>query len=171
MGALALLVAGPAHAGRVRVGDPLPALELTGWTGAPVPASSLRGRVVALDFWATWCPVCRAALPALDAIGRRFEARGLTVVAISVDRDPATADRYLSERLPDHRLTLVRDTDQSVMSRLGAEGMPALFVVDRGGVVRIVEGGYEESSLPAIEARIEKLLDEPAPAAEPTPPH
>ncbi|MFN8543579.1 MAG: TlpA disulfide reductase family protein [Candidatus Binatia bacterium] len=157
--AIAVLVAGPARAGRLRVGDRLPAFALRDWQGRPLAASSLRGRVVCLDFWATWCPTCTTALPALDAVARRHPEA--TVLAVGVDDRLADGDRFVATRLPAPALTLARDPGGDLLARLGADGMPALWVVDRDGIVRLAVAAYTPERL----EEVERLLAELARAA------
>lgn len=143
------------------MGDPAPAVQLRDPNGQMHDLAEYRGRVVAVDFWATWCTVCRRALPALDAMARRHGANGLTVLAVSIDSNRSAVDSYWAQHLPEPALTLLLDADASVMGRFGADGMPALFVIDRAGVVQMVEAGYSADQVPAIDARIEALLSAP----------
>jgi thiol-disulfide isomerase/thioredoxin len=162
---LVVVVALAGHAGaeRVAVGDRLPPLALTDWAGKAVRLEDLGGKVVCLDFWATWCANCKPALPALDAIGRRHRAAGLAVVAVNIDKARAQADRFLNALVPGPSFTLLHDPEGAALARLGAAGMPALYVIDRAGVVRVAESGFEPGRLAAIEATITRLLAEPAP--------
>ena len=153
----ALALAGPAHADSVRIGDPAPAFSLPSWKGAPVALSDLRGSVVCLDFWATWCATCKAALPALDALARRAGFEDVRFIAVNIDRDGEVADRYVAERLAETRLTLLRDGG-GTLSRYGADGMPALYLIDRDGVVRLVEAGYETTALTRVERALDDLV-------------
>src|SRR5262245_41426523 len=103
---LVLLAGRLAIAGSVSVGDRLPSFTVTGWDGTPLASSSLAGKPLIVDFWASWCVPCRTALPAIDGIAQRLAGRGVVVLAINVDRDRAAADTWLAQRLPDRRLTL-----------------------------------------------------------------
>jgi thiol-disulfide isomerase/thioredoxin len=156
--ALFLLLPGCLHAGRVRPGDRLPDLTLPDWRGRSFDVASLRGKVALVDFWASWCEPCRTALPELDAMARRYQAAGLTVVGIDIDGNRESADRFLAERVPHPTLTLLYDRDGAMMSRLGASGMPALYLVDRTGVVRRVDGGYTPEHLHDVERSVAELL-------------
>jgi thiol-disulfide isomerase/thioredoxin len=154
-----LLVQRPAVAGGVGPGDRLPSFTLTTWDGARLAPSDLAGKPVVVDFWASWCLPCRTALPALDAMARRLADRGVMVLAVNVDRDRAAADAWLAERLPDRRMTLAHDPEGVLLARCGASGMPAVYVVDRGGVVRFVESGYAPDRVPAIERAAGAVAD------------
>jgi thiol-disulfide isomerase/thioredoxin len=162
--ALALLVlAGPAEARAVRAGDIVPEMTLADLEGGAVALASLRGKVVIVDFWATWCAPCATALPALDAIARRHAGRDLAVLAVSIDRDRARAARYLAERLPATAMTVLHDPRGGALARFGAATMPALYVVDRGGIVRLVTAGYEAGEIEPVGRTVEELLGAAAP--------
>jgi thiol-disulfide isomerase/thioredoxin len=161
------LAAGSAVAGRLDVGDPLPAVVLPDRAGRTVSLAGRRGTVLCIDFWASWCAPCAAALPALDAIARRHRAAGLEVVAINIDGARARAEQFLDERVPAPAMTLLFDPEAALLSRFGAGGMPALYLVDRTGTVRLVEARYEPARLEVVERTIEALLREPAVPAPP----
>jgi thiol-disulfide isomerase/thioredoxin len=146
------------HGGQVRQGDRLPDLTLPDWQGGSFDLTSLRGKVVLVDFWASWCEPCRTALPALDAMARRYRDAGLVVVGVDIDGSRQSADRFLAERVPQPTLTLLYDGDGKMMSRLGASGMPALYLVDRTGVVRRVDAGYTPDHLRDVERSVAELL-------------
>jgi thiol-disulfide isomerase/thioredoxin len=145
----------------VGLGDRPPDFTLATRAGAPFAVAAARGQVVLLDFWASWCSPCARALPRLDALARHHAADGLVVVAIGIDEDPATADRFLAERIPYPAMTIVRDPGGKLLARFGARGMPALYLLDREGVVRVVEAGYDPARLEHVEAEVEHLLAAP----------
>ena len=164
-----ILVARLASAGSIGVGDRLPALTLRAWDGQRFDASTLAGKPVLVDFWASWCLPCRAALPAIDDMARRLRDRGVVVLAINIDRDRKNADAWLAERLPGHQLTLAHDPDGSLLSRCGADGMPTAYVLDRDGIVRFAESGYTPDRVDAIEKAIEAVLAPSCESKEPSP--
>ena len=153
-----ILVARLASAGTIAVGDRLPPLTVRAWDGTRLDAGALAGKPVLVDFWASWCLPCRAALPAIDEMARRLRDRGLVVLAINVDRDRSSADAWLAERLPGHHLTLAHDPEGALLARCGASGMPTAYVLDRDGVVRFAESGYAPDRVSAIERAVEEIL-------------
>lgn len=160
--ALALLVlSGHAGGAEVRVGDPAPPFTLSAFDGRRVSLAELRGQVICVDLWATWCATCRSALPALDAIARRTP--GATFLAVGVDATPAAAERFLTEHLPAPAMTMLHDPGGTVAARWGAAGMPALWVIDRQGVVRLVKTGYEPDAPAEVERVLRALLAAGAP--------
>lgn len=162
MALLLVLVACTPAVGKVTVGDRVPEVTLPNWEGQPVTLAKLRGKVVVIDFWASWCAICRQALPALDAIGQRFAGAPVVVVGINVDKARAAADRFLSTYLPSPRLLFLYDPEAEMLSRFGAEGMPAVYVVDPNGIVRFAESGYAPERLNTVEQVIRQYLPQAA---------
>lgn len=152
-----LVLARLATAG-VGAGDRLPSYAIAAWDGGRVQPADVAGKVVVVDFWASWCLPCREALPALDGMAGRFRDRGVVVLAVNVDRNRKAADAWLAERLPDSRMTLAHDPEGTFLARVGAGGMPAVYVVDRDGTVRFAESGYAPDRVVAIERAVESLL-------------
>jgi len=137
-------------------GDPAPAFALPsigpgGVHGAPLSLGALRGRVVVLDFWATWCGPCLKAMPKLDTLARNHP--DVTVVAINLD-DPALARALWDAH--DYQLQLVAD-DGHVSERYGVSTIPHSVVIDRAGIVRLVARG----STGQLDATVRALLAEP----------
>lgn len=156
--ALALLTgAGAAPAAAPKVGDLAPDTQLTLIDGSHVRLSDLRGQVVVLNFWATWCVPCRRELPMLDGFYRARHSAGLRVFAVATE---GSLPNYQLHRLFD-ALAL-----SSVRSLRGPfrmmEGLPTNFVIDRSGHVRYAAAGAFD--LNALNTIIIPLLNEPAPA-------
>ena len=101
---LLLMAAGPSPAGaRITVGDTVPSINLLNWEGQAVNLAELRGKVVVIDFWASWCVVRRQALPALEAISRRFAGSPVMVVAINIDKERSMATAFSPHACPCQR--------------------------------------------------------------------
>ena len=99
-----------------------------------VTLSQLKGQVVVLNFWATWCPPCIEEMPSLVQMQQRMKAKGVTVLAVSVDVDENSYRRFLK----DHNVNLlsVRDPDQKSNGLYGTFKFPETYVIDRNGVMR-----------------------------------
>jgi peroxiredoxin len=99
-----------------------------------VTLSQLKGQVVVLNFWATWCPPCIEEMPSLVKMQERMKPKGVTVLAVSVDADDGSYRRFLK----DHNVNLlsVRDPDQKSNGLYGTSKFPETYVIDRNGVVR-----------------------------------
>jgi len=154
---LTLAVSG-VRADEVAVGGRLPPVTLADWQGRTLTLGTLRGRVVVIDFWASWCIPCREMLPQLDALAARHERAQLLVLAINIDSATAPAEQFAARYVPRPTMTLLRDAGGGTLARFGAAGMPALYVVDDRGVVRLVQSGYSADKLAAVQALVEELL-------------
>lgn len=99
-----------------------------------VTLSQLRGQVVVLNFWATWCPPCIEEMPSLVEMQQRMKAKGVTVLAVSVDADQDNYRQFLRDHNVD--LLTVRDADQKSNTLYGTFKFPETYVIDRHGIVR-----------------------------------
>lgn len=116
----------------------------------------LRGQVVYVDFWASWCVPCRQSMPQLDSLYREYRSRGLTVVGVNKDVAAADAQRFL-KRVP-VSFPLVSDADDAVARAFDVEAMPSGYLVDRAGVVRYVHRGFSAETAAELRGEIETLL-------------
>lgn len=157
---LCALIAGSTHAAGVAVGDTAPDVELTKLSdgGGSASLESLRGSVVYLDFWASWCGPCRLSFPQLEAIRTELKPQGFEVFAINVDEFQEDALKFLRE-LP-VSYPVVHDASGATPAKWGILGMPTGYLIDREGIVRIIHTGYSKSDGPALRAEILKLLEE-----------
>ncbi len=144
---------------RERVGASAPPLEgLVPVQGsAPLTLAGLRGKVVVLDFWASWCVVCRKTVPILNRWYERLEAQGVVVLGITTDPF-ATASRGISSF--GIRYPVAVDAEERASVAYGASSLPTLYVLDRKGVVRAVEVGFSRENMRRVERLLVELLDE-----------
>jgi cytochrome c biogenesis protein CcmG/thiol:disulfide interchange protein DsbE len=141
--------------GAATPGEPAPALTGVSQRGAPVLLARLRGRVVVVDFWASWCEPCRRAFPTLDSLAQRHGARGLTVVGVSVDDEAASYQRFVAELRPG--FAVVHDASHQIAERWSPPSMPTTYVVGRDGRVRAALTG---DGLQHLEAQVVAALAE-----------
>ena len=123
-----------------------------------VSLEQLRGRVVYVDFWASWCVPCRLSMPALDGLHRKHGARGFTVVGVNKDVSAADAERFLTKVKVG--FPLVKDADDAIARAFDVRAMPSGYLVDRRGVVRHVHRGFDAQTAAKLEREIEALLGE-----------
>ena len=116
----------------------------------------LRGSVVYVDFWASWCVPCRQSMPRLDALYRKYQDRGFRVVGVNKDVTTADALRFLQR--VNVSFPLVADGDDAVARAFDVKAMPSGYLVDRKGVVRFVHRGFTAQTAAELPGEIEKLL-------------
>ena len=136
-------------------GVPVQGLAAPGLDGKTVRIEDLRGRVVLVDFWATWCDPCRESLPFYADLQRELGPKGLTIAAISIDADDGPVREYFKTPPP---FLVLRDPDGSLAERMGVSIMPTSFLLDRSGVRRETMQGFKEEEKESIRARIAALL-------------
>jgi len=125
---------------------------------SPVRLESFKGQVVLIDFWASWCPPCKTSFPALDALSRDFEHRGVQVLAVNVDERRRDADAFLSTH--PHSMTVLFDATGSAPLAFGVRGMPSSFLVDRSGTIRFSHMGYTGDIAEQYRRELNSLLSE-----------
>jgi thiol-disulfide isomerase/thioredoxin len=118
---------------------------------------ALRGQVVVLEFWATWCGACRALLPTLNEWHERLQGKGGLVVSVTVDPVGKAAQDAAQLGL---RYPVLADPEGKTAQAYQAFALPTLFVIDRAGIVRDVSVGYDPERLEALQATVARLLSE-----------
>ncbi len=115
------------------IGNEAPDFKLRDYAGREVQLSSLRGRVVMVNFWATWCPTCVVEMKSLEQLTVAEKGRPFTLLAVSVDENWDAVRNFFAQGTP---LTVLLDPQKSVPPRYGTEKFPETFLIDRDGRVR-----------------------------------
>jgi peroxiredoxin len=137
-----------------------PAFALDTLNGETYSNENLQGKIVVLNFWATWCPPCRAEMPALDAVQRANTDNRVIILGVNQMEDAQTVETFARE----FNLTfpLLRDADGAVSAQYQVSALPTTFFIDQRGVIRnVVIGGSMSREL--IQNQINALLQEQAP--------
>ena len=154
---LAWLWAVPALA--LEAGDPAPAFKaalLDG--GGDFALGDLRGKIVLVDFWASWCAPCQKSMPEFDALAKEFPADRFTLVGVNVDSDLGAAKKALSKRPVSY--TIASDPAGKLPARYGVKTMPTAYLIDGDGAIRYVHRGFKEGDVEKLRGKIKKLLAE-----------
>ena len=125
----------------------------------PAELSSLRGKVVYLDFWASWCVPCRQSFPWMNELQKRYADRGLTIIAVNLDHERADADEFLHRLAPGFQIRF--DPDGDWARHFGVQGMPTSVLLDRSGRSRFTHIGFRAADAAQYEQQIQQLLVEP----------
>ncbi|HTQ76209.1 MAG TPA: TlpA disulfide reductase family protein [Burkholderiales bacterium] len=162
--AVLLALAGPALGSNAalaalpKVGAAAPDFAAKSNSGRNVRLSELRGQVVLVNFWATWCSPCRQELPLLNKIYAQYRSAGFMLLAVNVDDNRRDAEAML-KRL-DLRFPTLFDGNKSVAKLYGVDTMPATLVIDRDGRVRFLHRGYYDGYERKYEQQVRELLKE-----------
>lgn len=159
---LLVLFAATACPAALKPGDRLPALGTFKLEGK-LP-ETLKGQVILLDFWASWCGPCKKSFPAMQALHQQYAARGFTVIAVNVDEKREEMERFL--KAANVSFPVLRDAAQKFVAAADVSTMPTSFLIDRAGKIRYVHNGFAgDETIKQYHEEIELLLKEPAPEA------
>ncbi|MBL8058214.1 MAG: TlpA family protein disulfide reductase [Anaerolineales bacterium] len=136
-------LSGPAPAtvsGRAKLGSPMPSFALRDLSGRAVSLSELAGQVVLVNGWATWCPPCRAEMPALHAFYQAHQAEGFTLLAVNAGEEQAAVSQFIDEL--GFTFPVLLDPGVRVLNGLGIDAFPTSILVGRDGLVKQIHIGY-----------------------------
>ena len=151
------LVAFAVPAAAVEEGQKAPSFSAPPLDGeGRISLDKYKGKVVYLDFWASWCGPCLVSLPLLEELRKEFPADRFQIVAVNVDRDVARARRFLKKRPVGY--PSATDPEGRIPEKFGIETMPTSFLIDQKGVVRHVHAGFRKGDIEGIREKIQKLV-------------
>ncbi|MEP6885274.1 MAG: TlpA disulfide reductase family protein [Gammaproteobacteria bacterium] len=130
----------------------------SGARAADMDLSAYRGKVVYLDFWASWCAPCRESFPWLGDLVRKYGEKNVVVVAVNVDHDRWRAERFLNDTPAN--FPIIYDPQGEIATAYKVAGMPSAVLVDRTGKVRFQHEGFSEKRKEAYEEQLRRLISE-----------
>ncbi|MDQ2076632.1 TlpA disulfide reductase family protein [Marinimicrobium sp. ABcell2] len=151
-GFLAIFLAAGAHA------EPAPDFTLKTDSGENLRLAEQRGKVVMINFWASWCAPCREEMPILDELYQRYERAGFTLFGVNVEQDNRAAKRFLED--VGVSFPILYDPTSEVSRKYQVSAMPTTVMVDRDGQVRYVNRGYRPGDEEKYRAQIRELIRE-----------
>jgi len=136
-----------------------PNFKLTLLDGRVVELKSLRGKIVVIDFWATWCPPCRITLPLMNKVYKKTRGKDVEVFGISTDR---VSSQKVKEFVKKNRISMpiLHDRNGTVSRKYGIRGIPAMFIIDKQGNIHDKHVGADRSLDKKVLKEIKKLLGE-----------
>jgi peroxiredoxin len=137
---------------------PAPAFTLTSRSGKTVSLADLKGQVVMINFWASWCGPCRQEFPALDEMYRKYKPMGFEMVGINVESEKSDAERFLGATPVS--FPILFDPDNKVSGNYGVSAMPTTFLVDRQGRLRWQHRAYKPGDEAKYIEQIRAMLRE-----------
>lgn len=139
-------------------GDRAPTFRVDDLSGGEISLRTFRGKVVIVDFWASWCEPCKEELPFLNRLYRDKREDGLVVIGVSVDRRLRNVRAFLRD--VSVAFPVIHDDEQEIADRYSPPSMPTSFIIDRQGVVRYVHRGFREGDASTIRSQVNRLLRE-----------
>ena len=140
----------------VDAGKAAPDFQLPNLKKDGVKLSSYKGKVVYLDFWASWCGPCKKTFPWLNELQKKYGKDGFEVVGVNVDAAKADADSFLATTPAE--FTVLLDPEGKVANAYELQGMPSSYLIDRGGKVNLVHRGFKDGEAAELEGKIKALL-------------
>jgi len=138
-----------------QIGNLAPDFQLQTLSGQTVSLSGLRGKPVLINFWATWCPPCKAEMPYLQQVHDSWSAKGLVLLAVDIRESPATVEKFMTEL--NLSMTVPMDTDMKVTKVYLIGALPTTFLIDKDGIIRQkVIGAFPNKE--AIENELKKIM-------------
>jgi len=128
------------------------------WAASPLDLAALRGHVVYLDFWASWCGPCRQSFPWMQTLKNTYEDQGLTIVAVNLDADRVDAERFLKQFKPTFDVRF--DPEGKLAELYKVKTMPSSVLIDRHGVTRFTHMGFRPVDGAEYETQVRELLAE-----------
>jgi peroxiredoxin len=136
-----------------------PDFTLPAKVGGPIQLSKYRGKVVMLNFWASWCGPCRKEMPLMDQIYKKYTAAGFVLLGVNVDTDSTDAQKFLTQ-VP-VSFPIAYDRENKVAKMYEVSTMPSTFFIDRKGHVRQLHRSYKEGDENEYLSEIRTLIREP----------
>jgi thiol-disulfide isomerase/thioredoxin len=128
--------------------------------GKEIKLSDYHGKVVLIDFWASWCPPCREEMPALIRFYRSHKDTNFELIAVNIDNKKENMDSFLDKLFPEPAFPIVIDNEQKVPALFNIEAMPTTIFVDKKGKIRFWHNGFKESYVNDFDSELTKLLKE-----------
>jgi thiol-disulfide isomerase/thioredoxin len=158
IGAAAAGIASAASVAPLASGTPAPAFQLGSADGRAVDLAGLKGKVVMINFWASWCGPCRKEMPILEQLNKQYRGKGLTLIGVNVEPDSKAAMNWLKETPVS--FPILFDTDSKVSKLYQVAGMPNTVILDRKGTVRYIHRGYQAGAENEYLDQIRQLIRE-----------
>lgn len=152
-----IFLSGSLLAADAKISEPLPSIKVEAAQGE-LDFADYRGKVILLDFWASWCGPCRQSFPWMNDVQARYADEGLTVIAVNLDQNRADAQAFLSEVPASFQIAY--DASGHSAEMMHVVGMPMSYLIDRQGRVRQSLIGFNQQNKAEHETQIRELLAE-----------
>ena len=148
----------PVAASAIEAGAAVPNCNLKNMADGSPLLLSKPGKVVYVDFWASWCGPCAQSMPFLNAVNEHYKDKGLEIIAVNLDENREDADGFLKNHPV--TVTLASNEDGQCPISFGVQAMPSSYIIDKQGKVRHIQLGFHSSEASEIKEKIQALLQE-----------
>lgn len=148
----------PTASKSLKVGNKALDFTLTTFTGETVRLKDHLGKVILLDFWASWCLPCKQEMPYLDILQKTYGKRGFLVLAVNIDNQSQNAIKFLKKL--DIQLFTAWDQEKKVVAAYDVTAMPTSLFIDQRGWIRSIHSGFKPEDFPEYKKEVERLLNE-----------
>ena len=147
----------PLSVSAISVGDTVPSFKARTIDGSKsVAVEDYRGKVILIDFWASWCPPCLKSLPKYNDLRREIGTENFEIVAVNVDENTEDAKKFLAKHPVSY--PIAKDPKGILPGVFGVKAMPTSYLVDKNGVVKYVHAAFKEGDIEKLRVQIEKLI-------------
>ncbi len=146
--------------GQVKIGSPAPNFDGKTSRGNKIKLSDYRGKVVLIDFWASWCPPCREEMPELIKFYDLHNSSKFELLAINIDKEKANMDHFLDKLFPQPSFPIIVDDNQKIPALFNIQAMPTTIFIDKKGNIRFWHNGFEKSYVNDFNSELTQLLKE-----------
>jgi len=154
----AIFVYTPFSLQAAEVGSALPVCNLKNFADEAVLQLAQPGKVLYVDFWASWCPPCAQSIPFLNEVQAQYKDKGLEVIGINLDENKTDADAFLKTH--PIKFTIASNPDTQCPEVFGVQAMPSSYLIDRTGKIRHIQLGFHSAETDEIRQKVQKLLAE-----------
>ena len=145
---------------QVKEGSTAPDFEGKTSKGKEIKLSDYHGKVVLIDFWASWCPPCREEMPALIKFYRNHKDPKFELIAVNIDNDKNNMQHFLNKLFPEPAFPIVVDDSQKIPSLFDIQAMPTTIFIGKKGKIRFWHDGFKESYVADFDSELTQLLKE-----------
>ncbi|MFA7239021.1 MAG: TlpA disulfide reductase family protein [Sulfuricellaceae bacterium] len=139
---------------------PAPELKLEDVDGKPRNLAELRGKVVLVNFWATWCPPCRREMPSMQRLYQSLPKERFEILAVNIGEDDGTVFAFTGTLEPSPTFPLLLDRDSGALRKWPVKGLPTSFIIDKKGRMALRAVGGRDFDSPSVTAQLRALIDE-----------
>lgn len=129
-------------------------------SGEQINLSDYKGKILILDFWASWCGPCKQEFPFLIDLYNKYSDKNFSVLAVNLDENSSSMEKFIANQGKDVPFKIISDTKGKFAELYKVEAMPSSFVIDKNGIVRYAHIGFTSSDKDKFTGEIEKLLNE-----------